>query len=580
MVKQMCRLFPRFRTQMLIYFLLAIIIPILLLTLVLYKGTVVTAQGEVEDALERENSSWFISYQARKQRLEQSAYTITNNPLIRLYFSQLGYSDPDIIKSVNNYFRPMMSWFLSTNSEIERVHFITENRVIPEDGLVSQISRYTEETWFGDILTKAGKGFWKGVEEPFPWIYSKTIAKSVASYQRKVIGKPLTFMQLDVPASYLFQGISFAIDTQSGEIVYSSLFPDMAGSRLSQAGADVTAMLGMHTIKIKGEEYGCLGRSDKDLNLAFISCYAQSEIMPARRQAIINFSILIITLVILIIVLVRFFTQMVTSRVGRIDEMVRKITKGDYKVTYEPKYMDEIEKLGVEVANMGQQMDYLVNQVLIQKLLNQEAEFRALQAQINPHFIFNTLESFCMLAEEEGLTHLSDKIAQLGKLMRYNLRHESMTQLNLELANIRSYVELQNLCHNDRIRLSLMCDLSLHDCCVLRLMLQPIVENAILHGIKANEYLNIDIEIKRSNGRIRISVSNDGKLMSADEKEQLDRLLLASRNKTNDDDGQRIALQNIQRRLLIQYGEDALLHIEQNKMLLMVWFDIPERKES
>ncbi len=182
---------------------------------------------------------------------------------------------------------------------------------------------------------------------------------------------------------------------------------------------------------------------------------------------------------------------------------------------------------------------------------------------MNPHFIFNTLESFQMLAELEGHRDLSDMMALFGKLVRYNLERAHIVPLRMEIENVTDYIAVQNLSWNNRIRLQVQCDPALMERKVLRLMLQPVVENAIIHGMPSTGDLHIDVSIARDQSGLRLRIENDGKGMTREEEERLRLLLEEARVSPVSSHVKSIALQNIQRRLIIHYGAGCLIHFGQ-----------------
>ena len=156
--------------------------------------------------------------------------------------------------------------------------------------------------------------------------------------------------------------------------------------------------------------------------------------------------------------------------------------------------------------------------IMVDRLEKQVEEIRAmdrkkhlleldfLQAQINPHFIYNILETFCMMAELGDNERLGEGIAAMGELMRYNLSGKHEFNLQAELHNVEVYTSLQNFVNNDRIVLSVDSDPSLNAMAIPKLLLQPLVENAILHGMVPRRELHIDLSVRRSEVGVCIRV--------------------------------------------------------------------------
>ena len=164
---------------------------------------------------------------------------------------------------------------------------------------------------------------------------------------------------------------------------------------------------------------------------------------------------------------------------------------------------------------MARQMDQMVNQRLNQQMLLQEAEFRALQQQINPHFIFNILQTMQMMAEVNDQTELADMTAKFGRMVRYNLYATVNVPLSEELENVRDYLMLQKILYNDELEMTIDMESTALQPDVPRLILQPLVENAVLHGRIRGKILHVSLVGRETQDGFQISISNDGALLSA-----------------------------------------------------------------
>ena len=168
---------------------------------------------------------------------------------------------------------------------------------------------------------------------------------------------------------------------------------------------------------------------------------------------------------------------------------------------------------------MGTQINYMLDriQLLMQEKIDGEVlvkntEIKALQNQINAHFIYNVLESIKMMAEIDEKYEISDSITALGELLRYNLKWTSSNvSIREEIAYIRNYIRLMNLRYDFTIILSVKIDADLYSQRIPKMSLQPIVENAILHGIaELGEDATIYIKSVRENDDFEIMITDSG----------------------------------------------------------------------
>lgn|GEM_PF-5526550 len=212
---------------------------------------------------------------------------------------------------------------------------------------------------------------------------------------------------------------------------------------------------------------------------------------------------------------------------------------------------------------MARQMDQMVNQRLNQQMLLQEAEFRALQQQINPHFIFNILQTMQMMAEVNDQTELADMIAKFGRMVRYNLYAAVNVPLSEELENVRDYLMLQKILYNDELEMTIDMESTALQPDVPRLILQPLVENAVLHGRIRGKILHVSLVGRETQDGFQISIFNDGALLSAQREQELQAVLEDVCRNPGSVDGcnakNNLALINIQKRLLIRFGSSCRL---------------------
>ncbi len=204
---------------------------------------------------------------------------------------------------------------------------------------------------------------------------------------------------------------------------------------------------------------------------------------------------------------------------------------------------------------------------------NEITELMALQLQINPHFIFNTLQTMDLevLKELGGQSTLHTLIQELSSIMKYALTNPTeFVSLKEELDYLKAYIEIQEIRFNNNIVTYYEIDDSLLGTSVFRLMLQPVIENCVTHGIRAtNARCCIKIKVHHRQDKLCIDVIDNGCGMT---KQSLRELKV----KINDPKSKNIGLTNLNRRLILNYGEDSRLHILSKKdMGTTVSFHIP-----
>lgn len=270
-------------------------------------------------------------------------------------------------------------------------------------------------------------------------------------------------------------------------------------------------------------------------------------------------NIFVVVMLIFIGVLV-FFINSIVQRLLRqfydILRSIRKVQKGDLDVVIENCGKDEMGELGTQINKMLARIKQLMEDNLNREMLAKNSEIRALQNQINAHFIYNVLESIKMMAEIDEEYAISDAVTALGKLLRYSMKWVSGNVLvEQELEYIKNYMALINLRFDYEIYLSLNIPDIILKQEIPKMSLQPIVENAIYHGIEQMaEDTNIYIKGRLEEQDCVIEITDAGRGMTEEEVEQL-RLKIAGEMDSSGGSGNGIGLKNVQDRIHIAFGE-------------------------
>ncbi len=265
---------------------------------------------------------------------------------------------------------------------------------------------------------------------------------------------------------------------------------------------------------------------------------------------------------ILLMIFVNHVVKRLLVRFYDIIKSIREVQKGDLNITIQNCGDDEIGELGNQINKMMEYIRHLMNDNLNRELLVKNSEIRALQNQINAHFIYNVLESIKMMAEIDEKYDISDAITSLGKLLRYTMRWSSGTvTVSDELEYIRNYLSLINLRFDYEIYLSLnMPEIILHQE-IPKMSLQPIVENAIYHGIEQlAEDTSIYVKGYLSDGDCIIEITDSGKGMSEEQVKKLYQRINGE-IETTGGSGNNIGLKNVQDRIQMHFGEKYGLSI-------------------
>jgi two-component system sensor histidine kinase YesM len=247
------------------------------------------------------------------------------------------------------------------------------------------------------------------------------------------------------------------------------------------------------------------------------------------------------------------FSKIITAPLVKLGKRMKSISNEDFSVRIDVKRNDELAVLANNFNSMAQRLDFLYKEVYMGRLKVQQAQLNALQAQINPHFLYNTLDTIYWMSEMGDTKNVSLMVSNMSKMMRLTLspNNRDMLRLSEELEHLNSYINIQRIRYGNQFVFEIDCPASLEPYYVLRLLLQPLVENALLHGLKDRTSGMVKVRIYQTENTLIYEVMNDGKPVDVDE---IKRLL--------EEDGSEIrgfALRNIRERIALKNGDGFYL---------------------
>ncbi|MDE5700007.1 MAG: histidine kinase [Lachnospiraceae bacterium] len=324
---------------------------------------------------------------------------------------------------------------------------------------------------------------------------------------------------------------------------------------LEDMAQDAYAETYYHTvINRKDVIVGCL--AVKELSGTLVCVQDISGNVGRIRHMRNLFVLLAVALIPLLVLGINAVVKTVLQQLYRILGAIKEVQAGNLDVVIENCGMDEMGELGSQFNKMLSEIKRLMEDNLKRELLAKNSEIKALQNQINAHFIYNVLESIKMMAEIEEKYEISDAITTFGKLLRYSMRWNSgNVTVEQEVDYIRNYLKLINLRFDYEIYLSLNIPDIVYQQQIPKMSLQPIVENAIYHGIEQMaEDTNIYIKGIADGKDCMIEITDAGKGMSEEEVVQLYRKI-AGEIEASGGSGNGIGLKNVQDRIKMSFGD-------------------------
>jgi two-component system sensor histidine kinase YesM len=575
--------------KMALGYLLLVLLPIIVFGSYLYNQFYMDVMSEYSEGKQKLVIQAGEGFRSSLNQVESIHALFLNNQQLIDYLSGLYRSE---LQQVYNYLkdiRPLFIYAQLRDNEISSIKlYKTLSDVHSVQGELENLEQLDEQplALLGEV--KVDEGVWlqrSGAgDDEFPSlsyyqrIYNNSYTKSLAVLEIMANDSLLRNFLKAVDVNQNMQ----VLIVEDGEAVYQSKGIGLDDEQTAE-------LLAMAEASDQGYAYLRKQRtlvnslSIPELSTTFYFFSQMDEVfVDIRTKAFILALILLVSL----IVLTGIFYATASSLVRRILGLAKHMRQVDeskltsYKVG---KSNDEIDFLTRSYNSLVRRIDELLNTVHKAELMKKEADYLVLQAQIKPHFLYNTLESIRMLAEINDDQEVVDATYTFGRLLRYTLNSgDNETMLQHEIDNVQHYLEMHKLRMLDRLRFSIQVMTDIDDIRCPRFILQPLVENCIQHGIgRSRKCGEIDIVVRRENTELLIAITDNGPGMPEERLElirgvldnELDRQALQTENSG-------FGLYNVSERIRTFYGGQTRLLIESREgegTAFILKLTVPER---
>ena len=469
------------------------------------------------------------------------------------------------------YLKEQMYYYYYTRNDIDDYHVFLLNQNL-------SVGRSRNDQRIGDSVYDVS-----GLEDIYEAckmsrynhvIYPADNTESFFTYYHTMIRiqnqDPQALVKIQVDRSYLNQllinhsdyGEVLLLSDQDGNLIYSSM-SSLIGD--SDVWREVLATSSAHrdtytTVTIADEEY-LLSSSDiasKDIQLLSLTplAYIDSQI-GTLRNSLIAMGIFIWLCAIL---LINMFIRLLTNPLKLLSRQMERTGSGDFRTLIHTGGSREIEELTQSFNSMVTHIDELIRRTYLAELSEKNARITALEAQLNPHFLYNTLQAISTEALINDQPQINKMITSLASGLRYTIKGGDLVALKREMEYVRDYIYLQRMRMDDNLDVQIAIDPETEECLIPKISIQTLVENSIIHGIRSDkESITIQISSEMKDNSIIIRVLDNGCGIS---KEQLSRLYSDfERQEKNFSDGG-IGLVNLYTRLHLLYAKPAHLIVQ------------------
>ena len=432
---------------------------------------------------------------------------------------------------------------------MQQITIYTDNGMVKHDTTVAPVSEIEKTDWYQKTLEHPGLNWFANYQEE-TLFSARKLAFSGAREGVNILYMDVDYQKLFMPyAETLISECGLYITDQDGKLVFEE-------SRFSgkNQNYDLTYSEFLEQRDRGSTDYIILCEQSNTTGWT-VWLYQPVGLAGEAMRPIGVMAGVTILICIFAAVLAYFITSgMVSSRIERLTHFMQEVQEGSMDMQMESDDRDEIGMLYRGFGSMMKQIRTLINEVYLSKITQKEAELKALQAQINPHFLYNTLSLINWKALAAGEEDISRMTLALSTFYRTALnRGRNVLQVETELSNTRAYLEIQSMLHDGDFDYEIEAQTEILQCESLNLILQPLVENAIHHGIeeKTDGRGKITVRGWKEDNCVWFMVEDNGVGM---EQEVADKIL------TMESKG--YGVRNVDERIRLCYGEKYAMKVE------------------
>lgn len=469
------------------------------------------------------------------------------------------------------YIRSVLENVANSHREVAGIFIATKEDLYVSTGM-SRISRdpFQNERWYREALENpeeiqlisvvTGRNIVTNRSYSIDDVFS--LAKAVQDPETgEVLGVILLDIRHDIIQSSINgvtigeKGFVFVMD-QEDNIVYTPV----NGIVYRVNPKWVKAMEPM-SVQIQGGSYQIRSELSPYTGWRTVGVFSMDEVMSSVNTIVyILFTCVIISLVLVVIVSFKF-SRTLTNPIFKLKRLMKQAESGDLTVRFNFEHNDEIGELGQSFNHMIARIDQLIQMVYVEQENKRTAEMKSLQEQIKPHFLYNTLDTISWMARDYDAEDIVRLVDALTNMFRIGLSHgKDIITVKEEITHVSNYLYIQKIRYKDKLNYVIHVDESLYAVEVPKLILQPLVENAIYHGVKA----------KRGGGTITITgvpegenlvftVQDNGAGMPQEKVEELNRRMS---ERSVLDEQKSFGLFYIRERIQLCYGKGYGVHVE------------------
>lgn len=557
------------RTRMLLSNIVVALIPFLMFSIV--SGSIFldyaqkTAEEHSVQLIHQVSNSMDVYVETIEKMVNYIQLELQDTP-----FFTMETEDAPGRESETDYIRSVLENVANSHREVAGIFIATKEDLYVSTGM-SRISRdpFQNERWYREasenpeeiqlISVVTGRNIVTNRSYSIDDVFS--LAKAVQDPETgEVLGVILLDIRHDIIQSSINgvtigeKGFVFVMD-QEDNIVYTPV----NGIVYRVNPKWVKAMEPM-SVQIQGGSYQIRSELSPYTGWRTVGVFSMDEVMSSVNTIVyILFTCVIISLVLVVIVSFKF-SRTLTNPIFKLKRLMKQAESGDLTVRFNFQHNDEIGELGQSFNHMIARIDQLIQMVYVEQENKRTAEMKSLQEQIKPHFLYNTLDTISWMARDYDAEDIVRLVDALTNMFRIGLSHgKDIITVKEEITHVSNYLYIQKIRYKDKLNYVIHVDESLYAIEVPKLILQPLVENAIYHGVKAKRGGTITITGVPEGENLVFTVQDNGAGMPQEKVEELNRRMS---ERSVLDEKKSFGLFYIRERIQLCYGKGYGVHVE------------------
>ena len=530
------------RKKLVISYLLLITVPILVLGVYSFSVSKRNMERQTEETIRNNVRLMASDLETSLKRENENIKYLSYNAKFRQVLKNSRGNQVEVAQVLNEVVEPIFWYFITSDNNMKGIEIYTPYVSQEVGSFLKPVGDSSEESWYQYHQKNFGT-LW--TFENGSMFATRTVLDA------QTASEPIGVLKLTVHPASVLEPISNNTFLNNGILLTDTEGKTIYSRQTGAEPADQAVLAGAEAGNLADGDQGEYIVMSEAISTSGWRLYyyvTKSEI-TGQLYEILKSTLLIVGLCLAVsLFLIGILSRVLSRRILELKESAEKVAEGNFNLELNHNDTDEIGIVSKSLQTMCDRLNEMINRVYKAELEKKAMELKALQAMINPHFLYNCLSSIKWKAIRTGNDEISDLTGLLAKFYRTSLNGgKQITTVGSELENVKSYVELQRMTHENSFDVEYELDETLFETSMPNFLLQPIVENAIEHGMNYQEEIEgrgrLIVRLEEEDGHLIFSILNNGPRVELDRLEEI-----------LNTPGRGYGIYNIEERIRIYYG--------------------------